>query len=150
GRRGDRGSGVLGGDQIRNLIGDAAVILRAEKALGAQQIVVEKFRVRKGTADVYEEFDHFGVVERTPGGQRDLKRAESGFVGVSDPFTHDGRGESDHADLGKDVFAVRLLAEDLDDALEPRRVDGITFAGGTENIEIVEALRESVADLLAK
>ena len=88
GRRSDRRSGVLGRGQIRDCVGHAPVILRGQEPLGAKQIVVKKFCVRKRAAYVDEEFQHLGVVQRAPAWQGNLKEPKSNFIGVGNPLAN--------------------------------------------------------------
>ena len=75
-------------DQIRNDIGDAAIVFRCQQALGAKQIVVEKSTVRKGAAHIDKESKQLSVIQRSPGGQRDLKGSEPRLVSVGNPLTN--------------------------------------------------------------
>ena len=63
GSGGDGGSGVLGRGQIRDRVGNTPVILRGQEPLGAEQIVVQKIRVRKSAAYIDEKFQHLRVVQ---------------------------------------------------------------------------------------
>src|SRR5262249_44089415 len=139
---------VLSRSQIRDNVGYSPVVLRGQQPLGTHQIVVQKLCVGKGAADIYEEFQHLRVIQRAPAWQRDLKNAESDFVGEGDLFANRRGRESNHADLRKDVLAGRLLTEDFDDTLKSGIVDRITFPGGTEDVQVVEASCQKLADLL--
>ena len=111
---------------------------------------MKKLCVRKSAAYIGEESQHLGVVQRAPAWQRNLKDAKTNFIGVGDPLANRCTGESDHADLRKDVLTARFLMEDLDDTLEAGRIHCIAFPGCAEDVEIIESLRQRVADLLSE
>ena len=104
---------ILGRDQIRHDIGDPAIVFRGQQAFGAKQVVVQKSAVGERAADIDEEPQHLLIIQSAPTGQRDLERSEAHFIGVGNSLTNRCRGQSDNANLRKDVVAACLLVEDL-------------------------------------
>ncbi len=110
---------------------------------------MQKLRLREGPAHILEKGHQLNVVWSAPGRQGNLKDAKADLVGDAEPLNHIGRREGDHADHGVNIVAPRFLVEDPHNVLEAGRVNGVAFAGGAKNVEMVEILAQ-VAYLLTE
>ena len=99
---------------------------------------MKKTAVGEPIADVVEEAHHFGVVEKSPTRQRNLKQVKTGLISGLNTLGHVCCGETDYPDHSCDRVAARFFAKHSHDPVEASAVDGMTLTCRSENVQIAK------------
>ena len=147
----DDGAGpVLGRDQVGVRGGQAGILGGGEHAPSPLQVVVDELGLREAAKHLGEESRQLGIVEGPPPRQSKLESAQSALETALDPLDDGAGRQADQPDHGVRIGPFHLRVEEIDDLVELALGDGITLAGGAEDIEVPDAGPQVQADLLAE